>query len=239
MEGIIRCERVRISLKRLVVWDANLKRPCKEINMLVQAKKYTIHVHHMGFCLGNSEIGKERNKGSVTSVKCSIEFLSLFVIKVQKFNGHTSCWTAWLMQVRTFGDGAWESSWETGLFDWLGLDCWVLHCWVLSGELENTNIRTISKWLFRKKNTQQLIDVSTLCKHTLERKRLLLEVSWGELQPTRAGGACHAACLPALWSASCWLWLCFHCRTNQFNFLDCNPLPHPAVCFFCVNFLPF
>lgn len=110
---------------------------------------------------------------------------------------------------------------------------------MLSGELENTNIRTISKCLFGKKGTQQVTDVCTSCKHSLERKKLLLEVSWGELQPTRAGGACHAACLPALWSASCWLWLCFHCRTNQFNFLDCNPLPHPAVCFFRVNFLPF
>lgn len=54
-----------------------------------------------------------------------------------------------------------------------------------------------------------------------------------------AGGACGAACLPGVQSSSCQLWLCSDCRANQFNFLICSPPPHPAVCFFCVNFLPF
>lgn len=74
----------------LQFWGASLKRPCKEVNVS-PGKKYTIDVHHIGFCLGNTEIGEERNKGTVTSVKCSIVFLSLFVIKVKTFNGRTGC----------------------------------------------------------------------------------------------------------------------------------------------------
>lgn len=75
---------------------------------------------------------------------------------MKKCSGHNSCWRAWLIQRRAFGimlgKGVGRPGCSTGS---LGADCRVL-----SGGLENTNTRTISKCLFRKTNRQQLLDMA-------------------------------------------------------------------------------
>ena len=61
-------------------------------------------------------------------------------------------------------------------------------CWVLSGELESTGTRTISKCLFRKKNpTEQLIDtVPPSVKIYWEKKQVFVQSQLGQVAAPRA-----------------------------------------------------
>lgn len=154
---------------------------------------------------------------------------------MKKCSGHNSCWRAWLIQRRAFGimlgKGVGRAGCSTGS---LGADCRVL-----SGELENTNTRTTSKCLFRKKNRQQLIDMAPprakiywrekgFCQKSAEASYSprWLERPWGCVPPSQPCDPPPASSDSALTA-----------EQNHFNFLICNPRPHPAVCFRSLLFL--
>lgn len=160
---------------------------------------------------------------------------------MKKCSGHNSCWRAWLIQRRAFGimlgKGVGRAGCSTGS---LGADCRVL-----SGELENTNTRTTSKCLFRKKNRQQLIDMAPPRAKIYWREKGFVRSQLRRVTAHGGWRGCGAACLPPspairLPPAPTLLWL-----RSKTTLISWSAIPGPtlqfafAVCFFSANFLPF